>query len=189
LTLFVVHLKSMGGARNGLDGRTASLPVRQAETRAIRHIIEEKFGAGHTSGKRWLICGDFNDYRERVIIEGDEWNGYQFSPVKEAASALDTLLSDGFAINLVERRPEMDRWTLYHTRGPQERHLCQLDYILASPALADKNGGAIPQIIRRGQPWRTVFPPGQEVDRYPRTGWDRPKASDHCPVAVTLNIV
>ncbi len=189
LTLFVVHLKSMGGARNGLDGRTASLPVRQAETRAIRHIIEEKFGAGHTSGKRWLICGDFNDYRERVIIEGDERNGYQFSPVKEAASALDTLLSDGFAINLVERRPEMDRWTLYHTRGPQERHLCQLDYILASPALADKNGGAIPQIIRRGQPWRTVFPPGQEVDRYPRTGWDRPKASDHCPVAVTLNIV
>lgn len=189
LTLFVVHLKSMGGSRNGMDGRTASLPVRHAETRAIRHIIEEKFGADNTADKRWLICGDFNDYLERIIIEGDEWNGYQFTPVKEAASALDTLLSDGFAINLVERRPEMDRWTLYHTRGPQERHLCQLDYILASPALADKNGGAIPQIIRRGQPWRTVFPPGQEVDRYPRTGWDRPKASDHCPVAVTLNIV
>ncbi len=50
LTLFVVHLKSMGGARNGLDGRTASLPVRQAETRAIRHIIEEKFGAGRHFG-------------------------------------------------------------------------------------------------------------------------------------------
>lgn len=189
LSLFVVHLKSMSGARNGFDGRTASLPVRQAETRAIRHIIEEKFGIGRTADKRWLICGDFNDYRERIVIEGDEWNGYQFTPTSEETSALDVLLGDGFAVNLVERRPVMDRWTLYHTRGPQERHLCQLDYILASPSLAHKNERAIPQIIRRGQPWRTIFPPGQDVDRYPRTGWDRPKASDHCPVAVTLNIV
>jgi hypothetical protein len=48
---------------------------------------------------------------------------------------------------------------------------------------------AIPDIIRAGQPWRTPFPSGQEVERYPRTGWDRPKASDHCPVAVTLDVV
>jgi hypothetical protein len=46
----------------------------------------------------------------------------------------------------------------------------------------------VPDIIRAGQPWRTPFPPGQEVERYPRTGWDRPKASDHCPVAVTLDL-
>jgi hypothetical protein len=25
-------------------------------------------------------------------------------------------------------------------------------------------------------------------DRYPRVGWDRPKASDHCPVVVELDI-
>ncbi|ENR21772.1 endonuclease/exonuclease/phosphatase family protein [Brucella suis] len=99
------------------------------------------------------------------------------------------LLGDGFAVNLVERRPVMDRWTLYHTRGPLERHLCQLDYIMASPAFAAKNEHAVPDIIRRGQPWRTIFPPEQNVDRYPRTGWDRPKASDHCPVSVTLNMV
>ncbi len=189
LSLFVTHLKSMSGARNGLDGRASSLPVRRAETRAIRRIVEDKFGAAHAADRRWLICGDFNDYRERVLVGGDEWNGFDFTPVREEESALDVLLGDGFAVNLVERRPEMDRWTLYHTRGPQERHLCQLDYILASPSLASKNEDAIPKIVRRGQPWRTVFPPGQEVDRYPRTGWDRPKASDHCPVAVTLNVV
>ncbi len=45
-----------------------------------------------------------------------------------------------------------------------------------------------PEIIRNGQPFRTVFPPGQEVERYPRTGWDRPKASDHCPVVMTLDL-
>ena len=179
----------MTGARNGFDGRTASLPVRRAEARAMRRIIEDKFGPSNVADRRWLICGDFNDYRERIIIGGDEWNGYQFTPMVEEESALDVLLADGFAVNLVERRPVMDRWTLYHTRGPQERHLCQLDYIMASPSFAKKNEKAVPNIIRRGQPWRTIFPPDQQIERYPRTGWDRPKASDHCPVAVTLNMV
>jgi predicted extracellular nuclease len=107
----------------------------------------------------------------------------------EAVSCLDALLHDGFCENVVERRPEMDRWTLYHTRGPQERHLCQLDYILLSRSLAEENAGAVPDIIRNGQPYRTPFPSGQEVSHFPRVGWDRPKASDHCPVAVTLDIV
>ena len=51
-----------------------------------------------------------------------------------------------------------------------------------------ENPRAVPDIIRAGQPWRTPFPPGQEVERFPRAGWDRPKASDHCPVAITLHI-
>jgi predicted extracellular nuclease len=63
-----------------------------------------------------------------------------------------------------------------------------LDYILLSPALAKESENEIPEVIRAGQPWRTVFPEGQNVDRYPRVGWDRPKASDHCPVAISLNI-
>ena len=109
--------------------------------------------------------------------------------VDEETSSIDVLTAGGFCENIVERRPELDRWTLYHTRGPQERHLCQLDYILLSPALARSNATAVPDIVRTGQPWRTIFPPGQEVERYPRTGWDRPKASDHCPVAVTLDLV
>lgn len=189
LSLFVTHLKSMTGARNGFDGRTASLPVRRAETRAIRRIIEDKFGAARAADMRWLVCGDFNDYRERIVIGGDQWNGFEFTPVTENESALDVLLEDGFAVNLAERRPVIDRWTLYHTRGPDERHLCQLDYILASPSFAEKNESAVPQIVRGGQPYRTIFPPDQQVERYPRVGWDRPKASDHCPLAVTLNIV
>lgn len=187
LTIYSVHFKSMGSPRNGLSGRDATMPVRIAEAKAVRQIIEARFGPDHAAGKRWMICGDLNDYRERVVIGGDDPD-YTFSPVEEAQSSVDVLLAAGFCENLVARRPAIDRWTLYHTRGPQERHLCQLDYLLASPALAKANAGAIPDIVRRGQPWRTPFPPGQTVDRYPRTGWDRPKASDHCPVAVTLEI-
>lgn len=188
LTIYSVHLKSMGPPRNGLNGRDASMPVRMAEAKAIRRIIEDRFGPEHTAEKRWVICGDFNDYRERIIIGGDSHSGYSFEPAAEAESCLNVLLADGFAVNLVERRDEMDRWTLYHTRGPAERHLCQLDYILASPSFAQQNADAVPDIIRGGQPYRTIFPPGQEVERFPRAGWDRPKASDHCPVAVTLDV-
>ena len=165
------------------------MPIRVAETKAIRHIIEARFGNEHAQDKRWIICGDMNDYRERLVITGDRYSGFQFQPVQETESSLDVFLSDGFAENVVERRPELDRWTLYHTRGPQERHLCQLDYILLSPALARSNSNAMPDIIRQGQPHRTPFPPGQAVELYPRVGWDRPKASDHCPVAISLDIV
>ena len=189
LTIYTVHFKSMGGPRNGMDGRTATMPVRHAEAMAVRHIIEERFGRGRTAGKRWVICGDLNDYRERVVIGGDAFSGYSFTPAVDDESSVNTIVAGGFAENIVERRPELERWTLYHTRGPEERHLCQLDYILLSPSLAGRNANAIPDIVRGGQPFRTPFPPGQEVERYPRIGWDRPKASDHCPVAVTLDIV
>jgi endonuclease/exonuclease/phosphatase family metal-dependent hydrolase len=189
LTIYAIHLKSMGTPRNGMPGRDATMPVRFAEASAVRRIIEDRFGKDFAGDKRWIICGDFNDYRQRIAIGGDTLAGFTFAPIDEQVSCLDVLLADGFAVNVVERRDVLDRWTLYHTRGPLERHLCQLDYILLSPALARRNDKAVPDIIRRGQPWRTIFPPGQEVERYPRAGWDRPKASDHCPVAVTLDIV
>jgi endonuclease/exonuclease/phosphatase family metal-dependent hydrolase len=189
LTLFVVHMKSMGPGREGVDGRDWTMPVRLAESRAVRKIVEERFGEGRTASKRFLICGDFNDYRERIIVSGSQQRGFEFVPAQEQSAGFDPLLAEGFCENLVLRRPVMDRWTLYHSRGPQEQHLCQLDYIMASPAMARANGAAVPDIIRKGQPYRTPFPPGQAVERYPRTGWDRPKASDHCPVAVTLDIV
>ncbi|PSJ63745.1 endonuclease/exonuclease/phosphatase family protein [Pseudaminobacter soli (ex Li et al. 2025)] len=187
-TIYCVHFKSMTGSRNGLTGREASMPIRVAEASAVRRIIENRFGKDHADSNRWAICGDFNDYRQRVLIGGEAHLGYEFQVANEVGSSLDVFLEDGFAVNVVERRPELDRWTLYHTRGPEERHLCQLDYILLSPVLARENEGAVPDIVRRGQPWRTIFPPGQEVERYPRAGWDRPKASDHCPVAVSLSI-
>ncbi len=189
LTVYSLHFKSMGSPRNGLDGRQATMPVRNAEAKAVRRIVEERFGKDRAADKNWAVCGDLNDYRQRVVIGGEpHTGGYSFTVVNEAASCLDVFLADGFCENIVERRPELDRWTLYHTRGPQERHLCQLDYMLLSPALARRNAKVVPDIIRGGQPWRTIFPPGQEVERYPRAGWDRPKASDHCPVAVTLDL-
>lgn len=188
LTLFVVHLKSMGGPRDGVDGRHVTMPVRRAETLAVRRIIETRFGAGQTAHRNFVICGDMNDYQERVDVIGSRRDGYRFEHAGEDVSALDVFSQDGFAENVMTRRDPMDRWTLYHARGPQERWLCQLDYLWLSPALARSSAAHVPEIIRAGQPYRTVFPPGQAVERYPRTGWDRPKASDHCPVVMTLDL-
>jgi len=188
LTVYCVHFKSMGSPRDGVPGREVTMPIRHAEASAVRRIIEERFGREHAGDKAWLICGDLNDYRERIPITGEGARDIDFSLYTEPESGLAPLFEGGFCENLVERLPPMERWTLYHTRGPEERHLCQLDYILASPLIARRNPAVLPDIVRRGQPWRTLFPPGQEVDRYPRTGWDRPKASDHCPVAVTLHL-
>jgi predicted extracellular nuclease len=189
LALYVVHLKSMGNPREGLDGRQSTMPLRRAETLAIRRIIENRFGIDHTATKNFAICGDMNDYQERIDVIGSRRTGYRFEYRQEEASALDVLSHDGFAENVIRRRDAMERWTLYHARGPQEQWLCQLDYLWLSPALARANALAAPEIIRAGQPYRTVFPPGQEVERYPRTGWDRPKASDHCPVVMTLDLI
>ncbi len=188
VTLYVVHFKSMGGPRDGVDGRRYTMPIRRAEAKAVRRIIEGRFGAGNTDSKRFVICGDMNDYQERVDVIGRRRTGYSFSHEDESESALDEFSRDGFAENVVRRRDPLDRWTLYHARGPEEQWLCQLDYIWLSPDLARTNAGRLPEIIRNGQPFRTVFPPGQEVERYPRTGWDRPKASDHCPVVMELDL-
>jgi predicted extracellular nuclease len=188
LTIYVLHLKSMTSPRNGMDGRTATMPLRRAEVTAVRAIIEARFGKDGAGHKNFVICGDMNDYQEKLTIAGSKRQGFTFTHEEEAQSALDIFSADGFAENVVARRPVNDRWTLFHAHGLIERHLCQLDYIWLSRALADANPKAVPEIIRNGQPYRTPFPSGQLVERYPRTGWDRPKASDHCPVVMELDL-
>ena len=187
-SLFVVHFKSMSSARDGIDGRTWTMPIREAEARTVRWIIEQKFGADGTANKRWMICGDLNDYLSRIVVAGDRQRGYQFTYAEENRSGFDPLLENKFSVDLGLRVPDLERWTLYHSRGPEEQHLCPLDYLFASPYLAQKNPKSVPEIIHSGQPFRTPFPEGQKVERYPRTGWDRPKASDHSPMVVELSL-
>lgn len=162
LPVFVCHFKSMEG------GRELSRSYRQLEARTVRGIIERRFGdpAAHD----WLIAGDLNDYTE---VDG----------APDPLHGLGPLLDDGFAVNLTSRIADAsDRWTHHY---PDQQRYTQLDYLLASPALAAKNPAAVPQILRMGQPYRADRYQGR---RWPRIGWDRPKASDHCPVVVELTV-
>ena len=177
LTLFVCHFKSMG------EDRERTLPIRLAEARAVRRLIERRFH-GRQADASWAIGGDLNDYRAKRALDGDP---LRLDDV--AHSGIDPLFEDGFSHNVVDRLPRLDRWTHYWSGG---RELSQLDYILLSPALARRNPDALPRIERRGLPFRVPWPkvdvePGP-ADRYPRVGFDRPKASDHAGLAITLEL-
>lgn len=190
LTLFICHLKSMGYAA---DGRDQTRILRRAEARAIRAIVEARFGEDWRAAN-WIVLGDLNDHRFAIgpggVIE------------PSLPSGIDPLFED-FAVDATAGLPEIDRWTLYHRdrAGPDGvpvEHHVQLDHILISPALAAANPDPQPQIVRRGLAYATPLDPthpdrsiarlSTRADRYPRIGWLRPQASDHCPVAVSLTI-
>jgi len=176
VTVFNCHFKSMGG------GRDKSLGMRQLEAITVREIITRKFD--DPAAALWAVVGDLNDYTQvtKVRKRLDD-AGRRIEEIdRPERSGVDPLLDDGFGVNLVDALPESDRWTHYYAA---EQHKTQLDYIIASPALAEKMKGT-PQIVRAGMPWRV--PNCEDVARYPRIGWDRPKASDHCPVVAEFSI-
>jgi predicted extracellular nuclease len=190
LTVFVCHMKSMDHWRP--DGRSFTNMIRGAEARAVRRIVEEKFGAGWRDAS-CIVAGDFNDFRARILAGG------RVEPA--LPSGIDPLFDD-FAVDPLANLPALERWTYFHrgrkgTADAADQHV-QLDYVLLSPALAHKNPSPPVEIIRRGLPYRAPLDPAApdrslaylstRADRYPRVGWDRPKASDHCPVVVEIDL-
>ncbi len=190
LTLFISHFKAMAEYQ---EERAGTLTLRQAEANAVRRIIERRFGEGWRA-TNWIVAGDLNDFQERISLGG--------AVQRIQPSGLDSLIGD-FAVNPVKGLPPGERWT-YPYRDlvePEavllEEHV-QLDYILLSPALAAANPNVRAEILRKGLPYRVPLAPAApdrsiaylstRGDRYPRVGWDRPKASDHCPVVVEIDV-
>lgn len=191
LTLFGCHFKSMNNGRE--DGRQATLPMRRAEARAVRHLVKERFGARWREAN-WIVLGDLNGYRFGL--------GPLAEPVDEGESGIEPLL-ERFAMDPMQTLPPHERWTHFRrywsdsSQSLVESHM-PLDHILLSPRLAAANPAPAMQMIRRGLPYRVPLDPrapdrsmgrlATSADRYPRVGWDRPKASDHCPLTIDLEI-
>lgn len=161
LTLFICHFKSMHG------GRAKTRQVRDAEARAVRAIIENRFA--NPAEASWVILGDLNDYLE---IDG----------VPDTENGLEALTSDGFATDLAMSAiaDPLQRWS--HHYAPLRQYTA-LDHILLSPKLLDLNRAARVTYVRAGVPWRSTRHSGF---RLPGVGWANPKASDHCPLVATL---
>lgn len=135
---------------------------REAQATRVAEIVRERFGNS--------LSGDF-------VIAGDLNANYD-------APELVPLLGLKGLDNIVQTRqlPDAERWTHYYKKGKLAE---QLDYLIISPGISEKNRNAIPYIERRGV--------GSDIDYYEGERFDanitgKDGASDHCPVFVTLNI-
>jgi predicted extracellular nuclease len=138
------------------------------QCRRLVELLKHRFGDSFGDAD-FVVVGDMNDYIE---------------PGLEHESALRILSQTGEMENVLDRLPAAERWTHYYN-GDGSYH--QLDYIFISRSLAQKNPSAVPRVERRGQPLRVNRPgqPPRVNGFFPEVQGDL-KASDHCPVAITL---
>lgn len=160
VTLFINHFKSM------IDTREETRPKRELQSEEVRKTIEGRFGPNPGSEK-FIVLGDLNDYPE----EDDQ-----------GKSGLTKLVEWDQVENVIDRITDPDdRWTHYWSKGNDYK---QLDYLLLSKSLAEASDGP-PEIMRKGAPKRATKYPGPHFDG---VGHDRPKASDHCPMVMEIEV-
>lgn len=109
-----------------------------------------------------MVLGDLNDYLP--------------SP------ALEPLLNQPWLENVIDRLRPNQQWTHYYA-GNDEYH--QLDFLLLSKSLAAANPQALPMIERRGLPKRARQ---VTIPRFDGVGAAFPKASDHCPIVIEIEV-
>jgi endonuclease/exonuclease/phosphatase family metal-dependent hydrolase len=171
LTVFVNHLKSMLDKKEPCKGRARTRAARQRQAQAVRDIVTARFGS-NPGGQRFVVLGDLNDY-----LEADA----------QGTSGIVDLVEWDAVVNVVDRLDPDERWTHFFKGNsscglpPAYR---QLDYVLVSQALAGANPGA-PVVVRKGLPLRADRYSGPRFDG---VGKDKLKASDHCPVLVSLDV-
>lgn len=145
-----------------IGGRAQTMARRKLQSEKVTAILKRRFGAD-PGKKAWVVLGDLNDYLP--------------------SSGLAPLVGQPWAVNAVESIGDPnDRWTHYYAGKNEYR---QLDYILVSRSLTQANTNLKVEIIRKGLPIRAARYTGARFDG---VGQNHPKASDHCPLVVELNV-
>jgi endonuclease/exonuclease/phosphatase family metal-dependent hydrolase len=170
LTLFVNHLKSMLDKSDPENGRRNTRDRRMLQARTVKQIVVDRFG--RDAGRRpFVVLGDFNDY---------------LATDAQGKTGIERLVRWDQVENVVDRLPKDERWTHYFPgQGSLLEGYHQLDYILVSRSLARTNAAARPEIVRKGLPTGATRYTGP---RFPKVGKVWPKASDHCPVVIELEV-
>ncbi len=144
-----------------VGGREETMQRRKLQAQRVTEILTGRFG-NKPGESAWVVLGDLNDY---MPSEG-----------------LEPMLGQPWLENVLNRLPEEERWTHFYSK---EKEYKQLDYILLSKSMAAADPTALPEIERRGMPLRAERYKGK---RFPGVGKDHPKASDHCPVVIELEV-
>jgi endonuclease/exonuclease/phosphatase family metal-dependent hydrolase len=170
LRLFVNHFKSMFDRSDPCNGRKNSRKKRLIQAKRVKEIVLNEFPNGEGA---YAIIGDLNDY-----LESDA----------QGETSIGELVNWNNVENVVRRKSSSEQWTHYYEGNSDCGHpktFKQLDYILLSKTLADSNSSAVPDIIRKGLPKNADKYSGPWFDE---VGLDTPKASDHCPVVIEINV-
>jgi predicted extracellular nuclease len=170
IRLFVNHFKSMFDKDDPCNGRSKSHRKRQIQAQRVKSLVKEEFRNGDGN---YVVLGDLNDYMETD---------------SQGETGINDIVNWNKVENVVKRLTPQDQWTHYYKGNSQCGHpktYKQLDYILLSKSLADANMSSVPKIIRKGLPLSADAYTGP---RFEGVGKTKPKASDHCPVVIEIDI-
>jgi predicted extracellular nuclease len=170
IRLFVNHFKSMFDKDDPCNGRSKSHRKRQIQAQRVKSLVKEEFRNGDGN---FVVLGDLNDYMETD---------------SQGETGIKDIVNWNKVENVVKRLAPQDQWTHYYKGNSQCGHpktYKQLDYILLSKSLAKTNSSSVPKIIRNGLPLSADEYAGP---RFEGVGKTKPKASDHCPVVIEINI-
>ena len=145
-----------------IGGRNKTHERRKEQANKVIEIIDSRWRADSYNGN-YAVVGDFNDY-----LDHD--------------SSLNELVSHPGLVDVGQRIDESDRWTHYWAKGNQYK---QIDFLLLSPQLAENNAQPS-EIMRKGLPHRAEKYIGE---RFEFVGENNPKASDHCPMFIDLELI
>jgi len=144
-----------------MEGRDVTRARRQEQAERVAEIVDARWKKSGYEGN-FVVLGDLNDY-------------------PEGETALASLLGHKGLVNVLTRLPAAQQWTHYYAGGNAYR---QLDYLLLSAGLARASDGK-PGVMRRGLPWRAAQVTEARLDG---VGENQPKASDHAPLYMDLDL-
>jgi endonuclease/exonuclease/phosphatase family metal-dependent hydrolase len=159
LTLFICHFKAPWP-----DPERARA-IRHAEAAGVRRLIETRFS--DPAAAAWVVAGDLN----------------RPAGGREGADSSLAPLTQGFAVDLMERLPPGEDWTF---RVHDSRARCRPDAILISPALGERLPRLRPCVFRAGMDRASGDAAGGAFASVGDATRDRPHASDHAAVWVDL---
>jgi endonuclease/exonuclease/phosphatase family metal-dependent hydrolase len=168
LTLFVNHLKSMLDRNDPKNGRKNTRAKRVLQSKTVKELVTARFGTS-PGAHPWVVLGDLNDF---------------LAPAQGTTTGIAELVNWDQVENVLDRLPEEERWTHFFDGAPAgETRFRQLDYLLLSTSLAGATQ-APPRVERRGLSTKATKATAKRFSGVTASA----VASDHCPVAITLNL-